>query len=193
MTTVNLPVSASTYIDYYHSTTNYESQIGVNISGNNGWRFEKGLYVFNFSTLPLNAIVINANLMAYADASTAFTAQTLQAYRVLVTISASAATWILSNTGVPWTSAGCSGDGTDKAAAQLAEKELTSSGGEWLTVPLSLEEFTLLRDNNKGILLKLEDSETGQIVFSKGANAAYIAVNYVIPGGSAFLSDYGVL
>jgi hypothetical protein len=193
MTTVNLPVSACTYIDYYHSTTNYESQSVVNISGNNGWRFEKGLYVFNFSTLPAGASVISADLKIYADASTAFTAQTLQAYRLLVDISVYYATWVLANTGVPWTSAGCSGDGTDKAAAQLAEKELTSSGGEWLTVPLDIQEFGLLRDNNKGILLKLEDSETGQIVLSEGANSAYIAINYMSPGGVAFLSDYGVL
>ena len=189
MTTVNLPVSASTFIDYYHQTTNFEAVNYVNISGNNGAHLEKGLYVFDFSTLPLNAIAIDATLMAYAE----FTAQTLQAYRVLVTIGASAATWILANTGVPWTSAGCSGDGTDKAAAQLAEKELTYSGSEWITIPLDIQEFGLLRDNNKGILLKLEDSETGQIVFSKGANAAYIAVNYMSPGGVAFLSDYGIL
>lgn len=193
MTTLNLAVSASTYIDYYHPTTNYESQSQINISGNNGAHLEKGLYVFNFSTLPLNAIVITANLMVYADPSTAFTAQTLQAYRILTYISTWYATWILASNGVNWTGAGCTGDGTDKAAAQLAEKELTSAGGGWLSVPLNIEEFALLRDSNKGILLKLDDAETGQIAFSKGVNAAYIAVDYVIPGGATFLSDYGVL
>lgn len=194
MATVNCYAEFDTKLDEANATTNYATDTTIRIDGTGG-AVERPIIKFDLSTIPGGASINSVTLYVF-NQSTLTGTNTVPVYRVLVDWIEAQATWSVRTTGVGWTSAGCSGSGTDRAADAMGSLTIPNVA-DWYSCAIDVPQFRLMQASNYGIVL-YSDAPTKEIRSSEFGTPGYIpylAITYVLQTGNSatFLSDYGVL
>lgn len=185
---------ADTKLNEAADTTNYGSDTTISIDGSAGVR-ERPVIKFDLSTIPGGASINSVTLYVFNQSTLALT-NTVPVYRVLVNWIEAQATWAVRTTGVAWTSVGCSGSGTDRAADAMGSLTIPNVA-DWYNCALDVAQFRLMQASNNGVVL-YSDAPTKVIrsrEFGTPGYVPYLAVVYVLQPGNptTYLSDYGVL
>jgi hypothetical protein len=145
------------------ATTNY----GTNDWGNGIGSYagtKRSLIKFNVSTIPSAATVTSAKLQLKITAADA--SRTIEAFQVLRAWTQLGSTWNNYASGLTWTTAGCSGSGTDRASTAAGSFSVTTaSPGTWveITLPNSLVQGWVNGTiTNYGLLLKATVETSGE-------------------------------
>ncbi|RLG22204.1 hypothetical protein DRN85_10970, partial [Methanosarcinales archaeon] len=151
-----------TYIAEISPNTNNGSTALMQVAHGetDGYR-KNSLIKFDYSSIPKGSQIDEMEMTLFVDAAIA---NTVYAYRVLVSWTEGGATWNSRDGTNSWNSAGCNGSGTDRDSSDFQSKDIPSGGSGFYTWVFSNGGQTMMQahfENNQGILLTDNLNGTG--------------------------------
>lgn len=147
-------------------------------------------------TIPATATVTAASIFIYANGDYSANARDLEVYRPIRAWSASQSTWNNYITGNAWTTAGCSGVGTDYNSTLIGSKSLTASEAlnVYKEIPITASYIQSFVDGtwtNNGFLLKMNTETSDAYRYNSSvtneANLPYMTVTYDTDDGKRIM------
>ena len=150
------PSDADTYIINYYSTTNYGTSAGVMCANNGSNWISKGLFHFNLSDIPNNAVFSQGDLSLHLYICDGTATATMYMYRLLRTDWVeNQATWEIYKTGSNWTTAGAGSSGNDYSPDNSCSSSVSRTTNEWKAWEMSDLVQDCFDNYNKNIHLLL--------------------------------------
>lgn len=196
MATVTLNPIHDSRMSSYNATSNYGSDtellIGYNTSLSNK---NRGLFRFDLSDIPTNAIVSSATLRIFAVTDDSGNASTLSVYRLKQNWIEAQVTWKVYSTGNNWSAGGAS-NVNDCETSSIGSVSLTATEtlNEYKDISLdtnAIEEMIDGTFTNYGFLLRTGESQKDRYWYTSRENAGSkpeLVIVYTLPseGGRTF-------
>lgn len=153
---------------------------------------KRPLYHFSLDVLPPNAVITQATFKARTLDTVAYP-MNVQVVGMLRSWSEYQSTWKLARTGVPWTTVGADGIGTDRLGTATSSRTLLGDPRWWEWDVTSLvSSWSSGALANNGLMLLAADEDVRQQVYlspREAGNAAQLIISYFVSsGGSTTLS-----
>lgn len=193
MTTTILNPTYDTNLQSDAATTNHNVKVDAYSGESNGvsgriWRW---MAKFDFSGIPVNAIVSSAILELYQTNNYSDNARTKYVYRVKRNWVYDQVTWNIYSTGNSWQTAGCGGaddrETTDIGLLALSATESNGAWYAWSLTPSAVQEWISGAFANNGLIL-ITATETNDLyayesLENAGGHDPKLTIVYTIPSG----------